>query len=61
MDIVEFMMNNWGQLLKDILGVMGFFAALAMFTPNKTDDKAMQFIMDWINFFGGNVGKASNK
>jgi hypothetical protein len=40
--------------------VIGLFAAVAAVTPNKTDDKAAQFLLDLINLLGANVGKAKN-
>jgi len=43
------------------LVVVGLFATIAAMTPNKTDDRIVQFILDLINFLGGNLGKAKNK
>lgn len=48
------------QYIPTILAVIGAFAVLATFTPNKFDDKIIQFILDFINFLGGNFGKAKN-
>jgi len=44
-----------------ITSFVGSFAILATVTPNKTDNKIAQFLMDIINFFGGNIGKSENK
>jgi len=41
--------------------VVGFFAILARFTENKSDDKILQFLMDFINMMGQNGGKAKNR
>jgi hypothetical protein len=41
--------------------VIGFFAVLARFTENKSDDKVLQFLMDVINMLGQNGGKAKNR
>jgi len=46
--------------LAEVLQVIGGFAALAMFTPNSTDNKIVQAILDLVNFLGGNLGKAKN-
>ena len=43
------------------LTVVGSFAVIATLTPNRTDDKIVQFILDFINFLGANLGKAKNK
>ncbi len=48
---------NWAP---KILMFVGAFATLATITPNKTDDKIVQFILDLVNFLGGNVGKSKN-
>jgi len=42
------------------LTVVGSFALIATKTPNKTDDKILQLILDIINFLGANLGKAKN-
>ena len=44
-----------------ILIFIGVFSTIATITPNKTDDKIVQFLLDLVNFLGGNVGKAANK
>ena len=43
------------------LTVVGAFAAIAAVTPNKSDDKIVQFLLNLVNFVGANVGKAKNK
>ena len=40
--------------------VVGVFALIATQTPNKTDDRIVQIILDVINFLGMNLGKAKN-
>ena len=42
------------------LAVVGAFALIATKTPNKTDDRILQVILDIINFLGANLGKAKN-
>jgi hypothetical protein len=44
-----------------VLTIVGAFAAVATVTPNKVDDKILQFIMDLVNFLGLNLGKAKTK
>lgn len=48
------------QWLPIAVSVVGSFALIATQTPNKTDDKIIQSILDVINFLGGNFGKAKN-
>ena len=43
------------------LTLVGTFAVIATKTPNKSDDKIVQLILDIINFLGANLGKSKNK
>ena len=43
-----------------VTSFVGSFALIASMTPNKTDDKIVQFILDVVNFLGANFGKARN-
>jgi len=43
-----------------LLSVVGAFALIATKTPNKTDDRILQVILDIVNFLGANLGKAKN-
>ena len=43
-----------------IFQVIGIFALIATLTPNKADDKIVQWILDLVNFFAANIGKAKN-
>lgn len=44
-----------------LVTVIGAAAIIATVTPNKSDDKIVQVILDIINFLGANLGKAKNK
>ncbi len=46
--------------IQSIVTVIGAFAIIATQTPNKTDDKILQVLLDVVNFLGGNLGKARN-
>ena len=43
-----------------VTSIVGTAALIATMTPNKTDDKIMQFVLDIVNFVGANLGKAKN-
>jgi len=43
-----------------VLIFIGVFATIATMTPNKTDDRIVQVLLDMVNFLGGNVAKAKN-
>ena len=60
---MEFITGTWGWLsshIPQLLQIVGAAAIVATMTPNKTDDKIVQMILDAINFLGGNLGKAKN-
>jgi len=44
-----------------IVSVVGSFALIATLTPNKADDKIVSFLLQLVNFLGGNIGKAKNE
>ena len=43
-----------------VTSVIGTFAIIATKTPNKTDDKIIQLLLDVVNFLGANFGTAKN-
>ena len=43
-----------------VASIVGGFAVLASLTPNKSDDRIVQIILDIVNFLGANIGKAKN-
>lgn len=59
LDLVT-ILNLVGQYIPIALQIVGGFAAIATLTPNKVDDKILQFLLDMVNFLGGNLGKAKN-
>jgi len=54
--VTGFVANYWDV----VLAAIGLFALIATKTPNTSDDKIVQQILDVVNFFGGNFGKAKN-
>lgn len=54
------LVENAGFYFTIASSVVGTFAMIATVTPNKTDDKVAQLILDVINFLAGNFGKAVN-
>lgn len=53
-------MENIENIITIALAVIGLFATIAAITPNKSDDKVAQFLLDLVNLLGANVGKAKN-
>jgi len=48
------------EILSAVAGIVGGFAILASLTPNKSDDRIVQILLDVVNFLGANIGKAKN-
>lgn len=43
-----------------LVHIVGVAAVVATLTPNESDNKAVDFILNLINMLGGNLGRASN-
>tara|TARA_R100000152_G_C6738587_1_gene162552 strand:+ start:885 stop:1076 length:192 start_codon:yes stop_codon:yes gene_type:complete len=59
-ELVSFVMDNYVSILSAVASIVGGFAVLASLTPNKSDDRIVQMILDVVNFLGANFGKAKN-
>ena len=59
-EMISFLSENYMQLITAAGSIVGGFAILASMTPNKSDDKMVQKLLDLINFVGANFGKAKN-
>ena len=58
--VVSYVMENYMQMLTAVGGIVGGVAVIASMTPNKSDDRIVQTILDMVNFLGANFGKAKN-
>lgn len=59
-ELVGLLTGNYVEILSAVASIVGGFAILASFTPNKSDDRIVQMILDVVNFLGANIGKAKN-
>jgi hypothetical protein len=57
---MNWIIENWGQVLIIITQVVGVAALVATLTPNQSDNAVIDTILKVINTIGGNVGKAKN-
>ena len=57
---MEFIQNNWEQILTGVTSVVGGFSILATLTPNQSDNRVVDVIMQVINLLCSNVGKIKN-
>ena len=57
---MEWITSNWGNLYSIITQVVGVAALVATLTPNTSDNKAVDFVMNIINMLGANIGKSKN-
>jgi len=59
-ELVSFVGDNYVSILSAVASIVGGFAVIASLTPNKSDDRIVQMILDVVNFLGANFGKAKN-
>tara|TARA_Y100001951_G_C11284567_1_gene267732 strand:+ start:1438 stop:1629 length:192 start_codon:yes stop_codon:yes gene_type:complete len=59
-EVVSLLTGNYLEILSAVAGIVGGFAVLASLTPNKSDDRIVQILLDVVNFLGANIGKAKN-
>lgn len=57
---MDWIIANWAQVAEVLVGVVGIAAIIATMTPNSSDNKAIDFLLNIVNAVGGNVGKAKN-
>ena len=60
MEMINWVMENWEQVLMVVSSIVGGFSVLATMTPNSADNKVVDMVMRIVNFLGANVGKAKN-
>ena len=58
---MEWFTTNWESLFIILTQVVGVAALVATLTPNTSDNKAVEFVLNIINMLGANVGKSKNK
>ena len=51
---------NLSGILEIIVQLVGVASLIATLTPNESDNKAVDFVLNLVNMLGANVGKASN-
>jgi hypothetical protein len=57
---MDWIIANWQQITQIVVSVVGVAAIVATMTPNSSDNKAVDFILNIVNAIGGNVGNAKN-
>ena len=57
---MDFTPESIGTILKIAIGGVGVFALIATLTPNTSDNKWAQKLLDILNVLGANFGGASN-
>jgi len=58
---MEWLSENWQDIMKIATSVVGAFAIISTMTPNPSDDKAVNQLYKLINFLGANFGKSRNE
>ena len=58
---MEWLSDNWQNIMSIATSVVGAFAIISTMTPNPSDDKAVNQLYKLINFLGANFGKSKNE
>tara|TARA_Y100000593_G_scaffold87405_1_gene167816 strand:+ start:1219 stop:1407 length:189 start_codon:yes stop_codon:yes gene_type:complete len=58
---MEYIQQNWEQILAIVTGVIAAASAVAVLTPNKTDNKVVGAIRKLVDLLALNVGNAKNE
>ncbi len=56
-ETISNIITTWIPIVTSLVGAA---AVIATATPNKSDDRIVQVILDVVNFLGANFGKAKN-
>ena len=57
---MEWIANNWENVIGIATSVVGAFAIISTMTPNPNDDKIVSQLYKLINFLGANFGQSKN-
>ena len=58
---MEWISENWENVMGIATSVVGVFAIVSTMTPNPKDDKIVSQLLKFINFLGANFGKSKNQ
>ena len=58
--MVNFLQENWFSIFELFSALVGVFAMVATMTPNKSDNVIADKLLNLVNVFGANFGKAKN-
>ncbi len=58
---MNWMTDNWQNVLSIATSMVGAFAIISTMTPNTDDDKMVSQLLKLINFLGANFGESKNK
>ena len=57
---MEWLTTNGVALVELLVQIVGVASLIASITPNESDNKAVDFILNIINLLGANIGNAKN-
>jgi len=57
---MEWLTTNGSAILELVVQIVGVASLVATMTPNVSDNKAVDFVLNIINLLGANVGKSKN-
>jgi hypothetical protein len=57
---MEWLTTNGSAILELVVQIVGVASLIATMTPNDSDNKAVDFVLNIVNMLGANVGKSKN-
>ena len=57
---MEWLTTNGSAILELVIQIVGVASLVATMTPNVSDNKAVDFVLNIINLLGANVSKSKN-
>ena len=58
---MDWISDNWENVIGIATSVVGVFALISTMTPNPKDDKIVGQLLKFINFLGANFGRSKNE
>ena len=57
---MEWLTTNGSAILELVVQIVGVASLIATMTPNDSDNKVVDFVLNIVNMLGANVGKSKN-
>lgn len=56
-DILNYIVQHWTEIVQGVTSIIGGFAIISKITPTTTDDKIVNFLLQFLHFGALNLKK----